>query len=380
MTARLSGALGYRPCLDGLRGFAILAVIAFHAGVPFLQGGFVGVDVFFVLSGFLITCLLVQEWDRNGAISLKNFYRRRALRLLPALALLICTYLLVSCLLLPASTAAENGIDALIALFYSSNWARAFEVMRPDGFYRPDLLGHTWSLSIEEQYYLLWPLLLLAMLRTLRSRRTILWLILGGVLLSWLARALMCAEGVPFERLYNGLDTRADALLMGSLLGVAWSSGLISETGFSAAARKATSAVSILGLVVLCMAARWDRPWMYYLSFFLIALFAGAITLDLLSRREGVLNRIMEWRPLVWVGRISYGLYLWHYPIFRLVQLEDWPWYVGLPVGVTATFVVAVVSYYFLERPLLRRKFHYRGNSPSRSEIDWQPLKGAAGG
>jgi peptidoglycan/LPS O-acetylase OafA/YrhL len=355
--------LGYRPCLDGMRGFAIITVITFHGNVPFLQGGFIGVDIFFVLSGFLITSLLIQEWEQNGSISLKHFYIRRALRLLPALLALLGVYGVVSFLTQPKELAVDNYLDALVALFYSANWTRAFNLVRSDGLHRPDLLGHTWSLSIEEQFYLLWPLLLIGMLRLSLSRRSMVYLIGCGILLAWLSRAVMYAQGATIERLYNGLDTRADALLMGALLAVASSSGLMPQARVAVTVIKYAAIISLLGLLSLGVLADWRHPLMYYVFLSLISFFSASLTLYLITQEKGVLKKIFELPSLIWIGQISYGLYLWHYPIFRLIELQHWSWHQGFLVGVIGSLTVASWSYYLLERPILQRKKRFQAIS-----------------
>src|SRR5262245_60440887 len=187
----------------------------YHSGVSrgaelVLPGGFIGVDVFFVLSGYLITALLVVEWEQDGRISLPHFYARRALRLLPALSLLLLAYLAVGWWLTKGWQALL--VNAGIVLFYAANWARALGRDLP-------ILGHTWSLSIEEQFYLLWPPIVVVLLRLGLTRRGLAAVALGGALLAAAARVALGLAGASFQRLYNGLDTRADALLVGCFLG-----------------------------------------------------------------------------------------------------------------------------------------------------------------
>lgn len=170
-----------------------------------LQGGYLGVDVFFVLRGFLITTLIVEEFDRAGSVSLKNFYIRRILRLAPALIALLTVYCIVSLVTLSENLARKNYLEALITAAYLSNWARAFSI------HPPDFLGHTWSLSIEEQFYMLWPILLLGLLRWIRRRSHVVLIAVALALVAGIERVLLAMAGATSERLYNGLDTRADA-------------------------------------------------------------------------------------------------------------------------------------------------------------------------
>ncbi|MFW9929612.1 MAG: acyltransferase family protein, partial [Candidatus Thorarchaeota archaeon] len=176
---------GYVPQLDGMRGIAVLAVIAFHAGISFMPGGFIGVDIFFVLSGFLITSLLIREYDKYKDINFKHFYIRRALRLLPALILLLILFSVLSVFFLQWTQAKSNLEDALIVLFYVANWARAFHI------HGAGWLGHAWSLSIEEQFYILWPITLIFLLKRIHSRRNIFYLVLIFAGLSWLLRLIL---------------------------------------------------------------------------------------------------------------------------------------------------------------------------------------------
>ena len=204
--------LGRRPALDGLRGICVLLVIALHADLPFSKGGFLGVDGFFVLSGFLITTLLVEEWHRAGKISLRAFYIRRALRLFPALLVLLVFSVLITLLLLRGDAAASSWRGIFLASFYASDWATVIFGNNSSGL---GIVQHTWSLGVEEQFYLLWPLLLVFMF-TLRMRtKWILAVVSLLIVASALWRALLLEQGEWIERVYKEFDTRADALLIG---------------------------------------------------------------------------------------------------------------------------------------------------------------------
>ena len=215
--------LGHRPGLDGLRGLAILLVIFVHAGLLPTTFGFIGVDLFFVLSGFLITCLLIEEWDQTGRISLKNFYIRRGLRLLPALLAVLSVFVTVSAFTRNPREFHLDVKEALAALFYYTNWANIFDLIRSD------YIGHMWSLSIEEQFYILWPAILLSLLR-FASRKSLLQFILLGATISWLTRVLLfLGTTAGRERFFFGLDTRADSLLLGCAVGVALTIGVFRD-------------------------------------------------------------------------------------------------------------------------------------------------------
>jgi peptidoglycan/LPS O-acetylase OafA/YrhL len=207
--------LGHRPALDGLRGLAVLAVLANHLALPFSDRGALGVDVFFVLSGFLISSLLCEEWIRNGKIQLRNFYMRRILRLYPALLMMV---FLVSWI-----TPAKAYVVA--ALTYTTNWMIALH-WQPLNLE----LGHTWTLAIEEQYYLMWPPILILLLRNLSPRKAILVPAAFG-LLSAALRILVWQASGDFWRINAGIDTHADGLLLGSALGMASAFGIFPTAG-----------------------------------------------------------------------------------------------------------------------------------------------------
>ncbi|KFN43088.1 acyltransferase family protein [Arenimonas oryziterrae] len=339
--------LAHLPQLDGLRGTAILAVMIFHAEPPFLAGAFIGVDVFFVLSGFLITSLLIHEFDRTGAISLRTFYVRRLFRLGPALVLMLAVFCLASLVLLEREAAQRNLVDALICLGYMTNWARAF------GVHASDFLGHTWSLSIEEQFYVFWPLVLLGLLKFTRHRGQVALAAAGLAGLSWFLRAAMTWQGAPIERVYNGLDTRLDALMIGCAVAAALSSGQMGATVSRWTTRLAP--VALLGLLAFCVVGNWMQPWIYTWGLFAVAVGAAILIVDVVLRPGSLIGRALAAQWLAWVGTISYGLYLWHYPIFRSLSVMGYGWPATLAIGTLATFAVSMVSYHLVERPLLRR-------------------------
>lgn len=351
--------LNYSPPLDGLRGIAILSVMLFHADAPFLKGGFLGVDLFFVLSGFLITSLLVAEFDAHGTITLKDFYIRRILRLIPALMLLLLVFCLLSFLLLTSEKANRNYVDALISLAYVSNWARAFS-MHP-----PDYLGHTWSLSIEEQFYILWPIVLLFLLRVSTRRFYIVLIAIATASISWLLRVSLLESGATLERLYNGLDTRADALMAGCAVGTALMSGLLTrKKNRKNLLLNLTALVSFGVLCVFLILGDWQSPFLYQFGFSIIELLTVILIIDVLTNPESIMRKFLEIKGLVWVGSISYGLYLWHYPIFRLLFDFNYSWSTVFIIGFPATFAVAAASYYLMEKPILKLKKGFSHLSP----------------
>lgn len=358
--------LSYVPELDGFRGIAILAVIFFHANPSFLSGGFIGVDIFFVLSGFLITSLLIQEFDHKGSVNLKYFYMRRALRLGPAFLLLLVVFCTVSFIFLSEEKAIVNLVDALIALVYLSNWARAFDI------HPPDFLGHTWSLSIEEQFYILWPIILLGLLRIIKNRWYGFLFAVTVALLSWFLRVVLTLHEAPVERLYNGLDTRADGLMIGCALGILLSSCLISEKFKMVLSRwlEYIAPVFMIFLFAFLTFGDWLHPGMYYFGFLVIEVLVAGIILDVVINKKNMVSKILAMRWLVWVGSISYGLYLWHYPIFRTMFALGYNFWAVIVFGTLITFVVATCSYYLLEKPILKFR---RSFEPIKLNTKYQP-------
>src|SRR5262245_21094061 len=204
--------LGYKPELDGLRAVAVMSVLLMHGGMPGFHWGYIGVDLFFVLSGYLITSILLREQLRTGQISLLSFYQRRALRLFPALAVLCIVFLAYAFFVLRDPT--QGLREIVVVALYLSNWTRAA------GLNFPEWLGHTWSLAIEEQFYLLWPLVLLA-ISAARRPIPLLLAVAGAIVAVSCWRLTLVMHGASTDRLYNGTDTRADALLMGVALALA---------------------------------------------------------------------------------------------------------------------------------------------------------------
>ena len=339
----------YVPALDGLRGVAIVAILIFHLDWPLFTGSFIGVDIFFVLSGFLITSLLVYEFDASARIHLGHFYLRRVLRLGPALMLMLAVYSAVCLVVLPGAQARDHLIDAAIAFFYVSNWARAL------GIHPPDFLGHTWSLGIEEQFYLAWPLILYALLRAGTPRWRIASFAIGIALACWLTRIGYLLGGKTIERIYNGLDTRADCLMIGCALGTVLASGLLDDAARVTLRRglRVATPLMVLWLVAFGLVADWQSRWIYYWGLATVALAAATLILDVLIDPRGRVAAALSSRWLVFTGSISYGLYLWHYPIYRGLAALDLNRLTIFFIGVPATFAIATLSYRFLERPIL---------------------------
>jgi peptidoglycan/LPS O-acetylase OafA/YrhL len=351
-------AWGYRPALDGLRALAILAVVIAHNFPPYLPAGILGVDLFFVLSGFLITTILYQEWRNTGAINLRQFYARRALRLFPALAVLVLVCCVGSMLCCSKPVVQEIRKAACGALFYYSNWRSVRGFLQGNLLLTWNVLLHTWSLSVEEQFYLLWPLLLCGLLWLKVGRRRLAALLVGGIVGVTALRVYL----YPTWRLllYFRSDARADGLLVGCLAALLYCWGILPQRRV---ARVCLQAAAVAALVVLCWQCRLHldlrRPFLYYGGFTLVAVETAVVLLAVLAGPPQVLSWLLEFPVLVWIGRVSYGMYLWHFPIMTVgntVLGSRLPWQWVSTVNVTATFLAAALSFYGIERPFLRLK------------------------
>jgi peptidoglycan/LPS O-acetylase OafA/YrhL len=353
------GRLAHLAPLDGLRAIAVAAVMAFHTGAGWAVGGFLGVDVFFVLSGFLITVLLLKEWQRRTRVSLRRFYARRALRLLPAVTLMCVVILIIG----PVGTgvAARDALWKAVAgtMFYFQNWQQAFHLI-------PilQLTDHTWSLAIEEQFYLVWPALLIGAMFLARRRgrhplRAALALALVLAAVSALLKIVMWSGAGSQARIYYGTDTRADSLLIGAALAIAYAGGWLER------ARRQLpmlAPVAMLIIIVTFGFAHDNSSRLYQdggLTAF--ALVCGVLIGGLVLAPAGLLGRVLAVAPLVWLGRISYGLYLWHWPVFRYLHEArlGLSWGPTQLVRIAVTLAAATISYYLLERPMLRLRHRF---------------------
>ena len=326
------------PELDGLRGLAIIVVLIHHQLTTLtLKGGFLGVDLFFVLSGFLITGLLVSEFDQTGTISIRKFYMRRVLRLGPALGIYLLACLIVSYYTQLISVQRQLKLIAY-ALLYSTNWRMAFgwdQVLDPTAI--------IWSLSIEEQFYLVWPLLLFACLALRVKTKFIALGLLAVVLGIWLRRNSLLDAGTDLTRLYYGTDTRADALMVGCL------TGLIPFQRIKN--RWVIPTLGLAGLasfIYLTAAVEFTDEWLYRGGFTLIAVMAGLVIAMAANAPPRPISLALSWFPMRWFGRISYGLYLWHWLVIQTTTLYYFgylePWAkLALAVG------IAAASYYLIE-------------------------------
>lgn len=356
--------LGHRPALDGLRAIFVVLVLAVHSGIPFMQGAGLGVDCFFVLSGFLITSLLLQEWNARGSISLKRFYIRRALRLLPALYAMLALAGLITVVSLKGEGAIATERGIMLSAVYASNWV---VVLFPDFSIGLGLMSHSWSLAVEEQFYLVWPFVLLGLLFLRLKGRPLVISIAFLAILSAVWRFWLLENGTFTARLDFGSDTRADGLLIGCALGAVAAGGMLvpSERVAGVTRWLALLGAGVLTFLVIDSSVS-QSLLLYYGLYTLIALCVVAILGHLLVSPQGRIARLLSWKPLVQLGTVSYGIYLWHNPVFHLISTGSVGW-LNWPVQLIRLVITAVlvtISYRYLEKPALRLKERFSNSSP----------------
>ena len=364
------------PGLDGVRALAVLTVIGFHEGASGLRGGFLGVDIFFVLSGFLITDLLIARYDRTGRLDLADFWTRRARRLLPALAVMLVVVTAAAAVIEPAQEASLR-LALLAAATYTSNW---YQILHHVSYFAaisqagaPPPFDHLWSLAIEEQFYLVWPLIVWCVIVRLDARRARVTCALIGAAVSALVMAIQYTPGGDPSAVYYGTDTHASALLIGAALALAWP--LRRLAAIPAAHARRLDMAGIAGLVVLAWAVghfSGSDPVVYPVGLLLAALAAAGLVAA--AAGHGVIAALTSSRPLRWVGVRSYGIYLWHWPVIALGTAlagpdASSPWLWLVETGVT--IALASASWRFIETPIMR-------NGLGVTVRHWVQLLGAA--
>lgn len=313
--------MGYVPALDGVRAIALFMVLAFHAGAPGWGAGFFGVDLFFVLSGYLITRILIAEHDRSGTIQIARFWLRRLRRLAPAMLAMLAAFLLVAPWAFPQYPMSINIRDAAMSAIYLADYARTLDLP-------PGVLDHMWSLSVEEHFYLLWPLVLLAVLRLPRSTAAV--AVAGLYVAGTLWRWWNVGDLEEPWQVYHRFDTHSTGLFLGCLLGLvkARLPGYYFAFGTFAM------------LLVLDSFAHQKVSTALY-GFTAAEICAAAMVLSQ--------PRWLGWAPLAWIGRMSYGAYLWHYPVVRWMHSQDFGWEARLVGSAIGGIALAALSYYTIE-------------------------------
>ena len=344
----------YKPALDGVRAVAVLSVIAYHFGADWLPGGFLGVDTFFVLSGYLITSLLLTEWGRTGTIHFPGFWARRARRLLPALLIVLAAVAIWAYFEGDKFRLESIRLDSLWTLFYGANWRFIGSGQSYfDQFSEPSPLRHAWSLAIEEQFYVFWPLITFGSLRLARGKPRVLAAVcVVGTAVSIYLLGRFYVDGDP-SRSYFGTDARASQLLIGALLAIVlykWSPNT----------RLTRGAIQVLGLVaaVLCtvaFATAHDREsWLYYGGLPAFAVATAFLVAAVAQPASTPLQSLLSLPPVRWIGQVSYGLYLWHWPIVvalseARIGISGWQL---AALRIAVTFGAATLSYYLVELPI----------------------------
>lgn len=342
--------------LNGLRGISVLLVFLHHTGLVPIHGGFIGVDIFFVLSGYLITTLLTREYEKKGNISIFTFYWRRARRLYPALLFFLIFVAIYALIFNPKI----NGTQEIVpALLYYMNWVRAF------GGYDAVITGHTWSLAIEEQFYLVWPIVLTLLLWH-RLRKNIICILGVMIIAVILWRMHLFGVNAPASRTYCGFDTRSDGLLMGAFL------AHVGRPWMLRIGKTWTIAAAYIIFVLTTKAG--DDLAVTALGFALTSIAAAIIIAKVVTAQEGTLTRVLEETPLSGLGQVSYGFYLWHYAVIQVLLYRGHdqfgayfggfthPRIVMLGFSFMVTLLFTLISWYAIESPILNNQKKSKSN------------------
>src|ERR1700722_11498530 len=417
MPEPVRGGQRYLPGLDGLRALAVLAVVAYHLGLSWVPGGLLGVGVFFTLSGYLITDLLLGQHAQTGSLQLTDFWLRRARRLLPALFVMLAVVVAWVALLDRSQLAGLRGAVAAAATYVSNWYLIAEHTSYFARFGPPSPLGHLWSLAVEEQFYLIWPFVLLVLLFLARPRRhagaraaggtgsgrryvlAVVTLLLAAA--SAVAMAALYHPGYDPTRVYDGTDTRAFALLLGAALAFVWPTRQ-PRREVGAVSRWCLDGVGLLGLLVIG-ALIWrttEYSAFLYRGGLVVLSLATVLVLAAVAAPAGRLGAVLGAAPLRWIGVRSYGIYLWHFPIIALTTPADG--HDPAPraaLQVAATIAVAALSWHFVEEPIRHGALgrwwsQLRGRTADRVAVPaaglapdrgaarraWRPAAGLAGG
>lgn len=367
---------GHIAGLDGLRAVAIIAVLLFHLDLTFLPGGYIGVDIFFVISGYLITTLLVRERRANHRIDLRGFWTRRARRLLPALITVVTVSVVLGMI---------AGNDLLVnirrqvigALTFSNNW---LEIVAGSSYFNntsPQLFVNFWSLAVEEQFYVFWPIIFLIVVgvsTTIRQRVTIM---LIGAVLSAVAMAVIFTPGEDPTRVYYGTDTHSFGLFIGGALAFL-ARGRWFNTGSWRRYRVVLALAGLVVLVILMCTMSSDLTWTYRGGLVLASISTAMVIAALPGRRPNLITQMFSIKPFVWIGHRSYGIYLWHWPVILLIaafgpaaksgSALEWMYRV---LAVVITFLIAELSFRYIETPVRKNGFKRTWQTLAPSRPAW---------
>lgn len=357
----------YLPSIDSLRAIAVIAVIIYHIDANYLPGGFLGVDLFFVISGYLISSLIIKEYKSTGTVNLYNFYVRRARRLLPAVYFMI-TVVLIIITLFNGVLLKKSYLDALFGYIYSSNWWYIFHKLDYfDSFGSQSPFKHLWSLAIEEQFYMFFPLIFLIFNRKSKSNnsnsklnKNFIYVVLSLILVSLIAHILLFDIN-NINRIYFGTDTRAFSLLVGVVGAILYPMDRLSErtTKKDNMIYSIVSLVSILVLIGIMINTSEYNTWLYRGGFLLVAII-GLIIIISSGRQYTFMSKLLSFKPFVFIGKISYSLYLWHFPILVVttpVSEIGNPNLFYVTLRIILIFLVATGSYMFVETPIRKLGF-----------------------
>ncbi|MCU1501045.1 MAG: hypothetical protein JWM12_399, partial [Ilumatobacteraceae bacterium] len=363
--------LGYSPSLDGLRAISVVAVILYHAGFSWTKGGFYGVEVFFVVSGFLITSLLLEEREVDGGVSLRAFWIRRARRLLPALFTMLLAVSVWARLFGTAEQQNQLRRDLPWSIFYVANWGQVFSKAAYYSPVDPPLLRHMWSLAVEEQWYLVWPMVFIGLVALGWSRRTRGAVLVGVFATLWLWMWWLTRPGLaapmkvpdPFHggtatvdranALYLSTFTRAGGLLLGAGVAHLWRPWRRTRPVDPTRAQviEAYGLGALVGLIIVFARADLAAAYTFQWLLPIVSLLSVIVVATAVHPQSVVVRRLLSWQPLVVVGRRSYGLYLWHWPIFVFLAVENGGG-VRLVAALVLTVAVSELCYRFVETPI----------------------------
>ncbi|MFD2442483.1 acyltransferase family protein [Bacillus sp. CGMCC 1.16607] len=368
------------PGLDGIRAFAVLSVMAYHFSFSWARGGFLGVDIFFVLSGYLITSIALPTQGNQLDLNVREFWIKRARRLLPAAYVMIITTFVWVMLFYRDRLDTIRG-DAISSIFYTSNWWFIFHKLSYfDSFGSPSPLKNLWSLAIEEQFYILWPIVLIAGFSVFKKRSSFSILILIGIAISTLLMGLLYQPGADPSRVYYGTDTRSFELLIGCLLAFVWPMKRLSSRYLTIKLGNILNITSFIafGILILSIIFLDEYQSFLYRGGMLLFCVNAAILIACISHPVSFLGKLLSFKPLRWIGSRSYGIYLWHYPVTVLstpVHEIGNPvyWRVGLQVVIT--FIIAEFSYRLIEMPIRKHGFRlYLRHYLALNFLKWKGL------